>query len=339
MPLTDGGYTVSPCVSLDAGTYTFPVVVDGSGAYSNGLGSVGREIICPDTIRELSTNYYNNGDEIPIEKIVFPYGMKSINAFMYLINLKSFYLPNTVTYFGGIEIGSGQTWAIDTIELPPSLMQSGRLNNFTVDNLIINSDIQDFKSGQSMVVNNLVFAEGVTKIPDNFAKSIGNNYAVIGNISLPSTLKEIGIEAFYNNTDMPQFELPTGIETVGKKAFYNCPGLVGTVEGVKNVGSGAFAKTSITGVTLADGVISVGQDSFSGYKELISTDLPDTITHIERSAFNGCSKLTSIVIPDSVESIADYAFYNTDITSVSLPAGYTVGTTKPFPTSCTVTYH
>ena len=54
-------------------------------------------------------------------------------------------------------------------------------------------------------------------------------------------------------------------------------------------------------------VTSIGRSAFEGYTSLTSISLPDGITWISDHAFRGCSSLTSITLPDGLTSI-EWAF-------------------------------
>ena len=54
---------------------------------------------------------------------------------------------------------------------------------------------------------------------------------------------------------------------------------------------------------------SIGSAAFSGCSSLTSITIPEGVTSIEERAFFGCSSLTSITIPERVTSIEEYAFY------------------------------
>ena len=68
--------------------------------------------------------------------------------------------------------------------------------------------------------------------------------------------------------------------------------------------------SSLTSVTIMEGVTSIGDRAFSGCSSLTSITIPDSVTSIGIYAFEGCSRLTSITIPDSVTSIGSSAFQN-----------------------------
>ena len=85
-----------------------------------------------------------------------------------------------------------------------------------------------------------------------------------------------------------------------------------TIEGnpVTSIGNYAFDYcSSLTSVTIPDGVISIGQEAFRDCTGLTDVTIGNGVTSIGGYAFRYCTNLTSISIPDSVTSIGDYAFY------------------------------
>jgi hypothetical protein len=67
--------------------------------------------------------------------------------------------------------------------------------------------------------------------------------------------------------------------------------------------------SSLTNVTIGDGVTSIGDDAFSGCYSLTSVTIPNSVTSIGDSAFSGCTSLTNLTIGNSVTNIGDSAFY------------------------------
>ena len=78
---------------------------------------------------------------------------------------------------------------------------------------------------------------------------------------------------------------------------------------VTSIGQFAFsACSSLTSVTIPEGVTSIGQYAFSGSYRLTSVTLPSSVTSIGGRAFQNCTGLTSVTIPSSLTSIGTYVF-------------------------------
>ena len=92
-----------------------------------------------------------------------------------------------------------------------------------------------------------------------------------------------------------------------------------------NISKLAFSDcTSLTSITIPNGVTSIGDYAFWDCDSLTSITIPDGVTRIGRDAFYGCAGLTSITIPNGVTSIGDDAFRGcTGLTSITIPASVT----------------
>lgn len=79
---------------------------------------------------------------------------------------------------------------------------------------------------------------------------------------------------------------------------------------VASIGVCAFRDcTSLTHLTLADGVVSIGSNAFQDCTSLSQIILPDSVVSIGTHAFYGCPALTEITLHDHFENIHIYAFY------------------------------
>ena len=107
--------------------------------------------------------------------------------------------------------------------------------------------------------------------------------------------------------------------------YYTCTGIgtatdndiviAGTLNGVpvKKVSTYAFDNnTTITSVTIQEGITEIGAAAFWNCSKLTSVSLPDGLLSIDQVAFKNCSKLATINIPDSVTYIGLTAFQNSD---------------------------
>ncbi|MBR1962471.1 MAG: leucine-rich repeat protein [Alistipes sp.] len=101
------------------------------------------------------------------------------------------------------------------------------------------------------------------------------------------------------------------VTSIGEYAFYGFSSLTSVTigNGVTSIGECAFEKcASLTSVTIPDSVTSIGNYAFEDCTSLTSVTIPDSVTSIGNLAFYGCSSLTSVTIPDSVTSIGNSAF-------------------------------
>ena len=93
---------------------------------------------------------------------------------------------------------------------------------------------------------------------------------------------------------------------------------------VTAIGNSAFYKcSSLTSISLPEGITSIGGSAFRDCSSLTSISLPESLTSIGGSAFYNCG-LTSISIPEGVTSIGDYTFNGCpNLESIELPSGLT----------------
>ena len=82
--------------------------------------------------------------------------------------------------------------------------------------------------------------------------------------------------------------------------------------------------STLTRVTIPEGVKTIGPNAFIGCTSLTSITIPDGVTMIEYYAFCDCRSLTNVIIPEGVTYIGNRAFIGcTSLKSVSLPASLT----------------
>lgn len=82
------------------------------------------------------------------------------------------------------------------------------------------------------------------------------------------------------------------------------------------IGSSCFSFTSLTSVTVPEGVETIADGAFSSIETLKSVKLPSSLRTIGSTAF-AWSSLEKITIPEAVTSIGEMAFYNcTSLTKV-----------------------
>ena len=93
---------------------------------------------------------------------------------------------------------------------------------------------------------------------------------------------------------------------------------------VTSIGESAFRYcSSLTSITISEGVTSIRDKAFKDCSSLTSITLPEGVTSIGFAAFSGCSSLISITIPEGVTSIGDRAFFKCDsLTLIIIPEAF-----------------
>ena len=141
--------------------------------------------------------------------------------------------------------------------------------------------------------------------------SYNNEYT--GEVVIPSTVTYEGEEY--------------SVTSIGYSAFDGCSSLtsISLPEGLTSIGDYAFYSCSaLTSITLPEGLTSIGNSAFRSCVSLTSITLPKGVTEIEEWTFAFCDALTSITLPEGLTSIGDDAFEGCSaLTSIALPEGVT----------------
>ncbi len=133
-------------------------------------------------------------------------------------------------------------------------------------------------------IKNLVIEEGVT--------SIGNcafHLCSITEAILPSTVKNIGFQAFGYCDSLQTVVLPEGLTQIPAETFAGC--------------------TSLSQINIPDSVSYIGKKAFAGCKSIKSIVINGPVTKIDNGAFGLCYNMETLILPDSLEEIGEEAFY------------------------------
>jgi len=117
------------------------------------------------------------------------------------------------------------------------------------------------------------------------------------------------------------------VKEIGYAAFYECSSLTSVTipEGVTSIGRYSFCGcSSLELVTMPEGLASIDWYAFSCCGSLASVTIPEGVTSIGREAFYKCSSLKSVTMSGGVTSIGIGVFYQcSSLTSVTIPKGVT----------------
>lgn len=113
--------------------------------------------------------------------------------------------------------------------------------------------------------------------------------------------------AFFGNKIIEEVIIPSSIKEIGEEAFWGCRNLksVELNEGLEVIGGNAFRDTSIKTIKLPKTVKTIEQRAFMSCERMHFIELNEGLEKIGEDAFM-LSGLVSIVIPKSVKEVGDY---------------------------------
>ena len=130
-------------------------------------------------------------------------------------------------------------------------------------------------------------------------------------IRLPSTVTEIGFQAFYSCKNLGEVVLNEGLQLIGFQAFIHCTSLtiIKLPSSVTEIGAGAFYHcTNLREVVLNEGLQEIGKDAFRNCTSLTIIKVPSTVTEIGADAFDNCTNLREVVLNEGLRRIGWNAF-------------------------------
>ena len=164
------------------------------------------------------------------------------------------------------------------------------------------------------------------KIPKGIAGSAFSGCSGLTSITIPSTVKYIGRQAFSSSDELTEVvwnAVSCNIDYTLESShpFYSCS-IMKLIVGdkVQQIPSYLMDKqVLLKSVTIGNSVTSIGEGAFRSCSGLTSVTIPNSVTSIGKGAFEDCSGLKSVTIPNSVTSIGEQAFYDCrGLTSVTI---------------------
>lgn len=134
--------------------------------------------------------------------------------------------------------------------------------------------------------------DGIIEIPDSMLLGC----TIMSKVSLPSSIKHIGVSAFNGCRDAKFEIISNSLEYFGKYAFAGCE--------------------QLTEMVIPPTMNSIPMYSFYNCSSLTSIEIPENIKSIESHAFASSGILGRLSLPKSLNHIGNWAFNGTNITEL-----------------------
>lgn len=127
-------------------------------------------------------------------------------------------------------------------------------------------------------------------------------------ISIPNSIKEIGINAFHGSLNLEKVILPSNLEIIPKYCFGGCSNLksITIPENVIKIDEGAFQYSGLESLALPPNVQYIGDFAFANSKNLKEINIPDALLSFGIAVFRDCPKLQIITIPEQHSLMASF---------------------------------
>ncbi len=288
-------------------TYTIPdgVIYISHGAFS-GCKNLS-DINIPDGITEIESETFSGCTSL--SSINIPDSVMYIrdNAFSKCTSLSNIKIPDSVTEIES-ETFSGCT-SLSGIEIPDSVTQIGEnafygctsLEEITIPDSVIKIGENAFYT--TKVIEN---QDGVEYV----GKWVVGSDKDITSAEIKDGTKGIACSAFLSRNSLATISIPDSVTNIGENAFYETQ-LMENQDGINYVGKWAVGyDEDITSAEIREGTIGIANCAFV-ISDISGITIPEGLMYIGNNAFDGCDNIYNngtIEIPASVVRIGDGAF-------------------------------
>ena len=311
---------------------TLPINATTIGTYSfSGCSSL-TSIIIPDNITNIGTSAFSQCRGVTSVKIgdgVLEIGK---HAFYYCDGMTSITMGKNIVNIG--ERAFEECSKLTSISIPSSVKTIDS-QAFYRCRLLSSVHITDLEAWCNISLSPTTLNNVPYSNPLIYAHNLYLNDQLLTDLVVPSTIKSIGVNAFYGCTSLQSVTIPQTVKTIGSNAFKGCTGITSikwdAVEYLLSETPFSDSNTKIISFTFGDNILYVPENCCQGMTALQNIFWGKSISYINSNAFNGCSSLTSITIPNTIKSVSTNVFNGcTALTSLEWDAAPEVWSSSSF---------
>ena len=140
-------------------------------------------------------------------------------------------------------------------------------------------------------------------------------------LNIPEGVAQIGLNCFYNDTNIKSIVFPESVKSIKDGAFWGCTSLATiSLNSVEEIGENSFRDcTSLTNLILNKCRQVSGTYAFRGCSKLASLDAPEMV-YINSYAFHSCSALTTVNLPNITELGSNIFESCTSLKTIYIPS-------------------
>ncbi|HSY44178.1 MAG TPA: leucine-rich repeat domain-containing protein [Candidatus Acidoferrum sp.] len=177
---------------------------------------------------------------------------------------------------------------------------------YSLTNIVVATNNPDFSSAAGVLFN------------QNQTTLLQYPNGKAGNYTVPASVTDIGVDAFFESTNLTSVVLSSNVSIISSYAFWVCPAVTNFTVATNN-----FWFSSSAGV-----LFDKNQDTLLVYppgNAATSYVIPNTVTYIGMEAFFDSANLTSVTIGTNVSTVGDLAFGDCyALAGISFPNSVTV---------------
>lgn len=191
---------------------------------------------------------------------------------------------------------------------------------------------EDFNSTKCVRITGYVGTATEVIIPDVIAdcpvttiydQAFAENKAITS-VTIPESVKEIGMHAFLNCENLTEIKLPSNLEEIGGDILGNT---AYSLDGKNWDGEYLYIDNyllkgtdQVTGdVTIKDSTKLIADFTFSHNRNITSATIPASVKTLGSYVFSSCEKLSSVTLNEGTETIGFGCFENTAISEIKVP--------------------